>query len=100
MKVQRKFRIHFKVISKKVPNVNAFKRLVEWFINEGDTKPKVKTGGKQSMVDLDMVFRIKSFIGDRVKNNDQVSVKDNSTSFDISMSKGWRIMRNHMDYKP
>ena len=52
------------------------------------------------MVDLDMVFRIKSFIGDRVKNNDQVSVKDVSTSFDISMSKGWRIMRKHMDYKP
>ena len=95
LQVRRKFRIHFKVISKKVPNVNAFKQLVDWFINKGDTKPKEKTGGKQSTVDPDMVGRIKSFIDDWVKNNDQVSVKDISTSFDISMSKAWRIMRKH-----
>ena len=100
LQVQRNFRIHFKVHSRLVPNVKAFKRLVDRFINEGDTKPKVKTGGKQSTVDLDMVGTIKSFIDDRIKNNDQVSVKDISTSFDISMSKAWRIMRKHLNYKP
>ena len=49
--VRRNFRKEFKITNVKlIPQRNVFQRLVDRFIDQSDTKPVAKTGGKQTII--------------------------------------------------
>ena len=73
--VRRNFRKEFKITNVKlIPQRNVFQRLVDRFIDQSDTKPVAKTGGKQTIITDELVERVKLMVETSVSQLKRISL--------------------------
>jgi hypothetical protein len=73
--VRRNFRKRFKITNVKlIPQRNVFQRLVDRFIDQSDTKPVAKTGGKQTIITDELVERVKLMVETSVSQHKRISL--------------------------
>ena len=99
--VRRKFRLHYGLSPRKVPSVKAFERLVDRFITtDGELRGMRQSGGVKTIIDEDLVEKVKDFVDSKVLEKQSVSVTDIGTALQISPSTAWRILRKRLGWYP
>ena len=84
--VRRTFRLHYGLSLRKVPSIKAFERLVERFITtDGELRGMKKSGGEaKTIIDEDLVKKVKDLVDSKVLKKQSVLVTDIGTALQIS----------------
>ena len=102
--MRRKFRLHFKLAPKLVPNIMPFRRLVDRFCGSqdqtpGQVRPKTPVGRPSTITD-EQVQSVKDFLLPYLHAKESVSLSTIATSLDISVNMAWRIVRKKLGWYP
>ena len=98
--VRRRFRLHYGLSPRKVPSIEAFKRLVKRFITtDGELRGK-QIGGAPTIINEDLVNAVKDFVDSKVLMKQSVSVTGIGKALQISPSTAWRILRKRLGWYP
>ena len=99
--VRRTFRLHYGLSLRKVPSIKAFERLVERFITtDGELRGMKQSDGAKTIIDEDLVKKVKDLVDSKVLKKQSVSVTDIGTALQVSPSKAWRILRKRLGWYP
>ena len=99
--VRRKLRLHYALSPRKVPSVKAFERLVDRFITtDGELRGMKQKGGAKTIIDEDLVKKVKDFVDSKVLEKQSVSVTDIGIALQMSLSTAWRILRKRLGWYP
>ena len=99
--VRRTFRNFFKKNPRDIPPLNAFKRLIKRFIEEGEVKPQLP-GGRPPLSE-ETVEEVRNFLLPYQQQQVSISISFITHSLNLSYGTVWTILRKKLKlfpYKP
>lgn len=97
--LRRKFRLHFGIAPRNVPNYSAFARLIERFtVSKGQVRPQVPAGNHPPKQDV--VQQVKELLECHQENQTPISLRSAAQRLNLSATTVWRVARRQLKWFP